>query len=161
MIQENVRGAQKYVGRAQWHYVSYYLWGDVPALMPVPMTRRMKSAISCAPMRFADRVANTPEEAHALHYRLPDGSKTSGLVQKRNGHGHTRHLTNQAEHDAVKGVGIGSSSWQKKEDRHPNDPRNFYSKSNARKAASARIAKIPFALAQYIAATYKPERVAA
>jgi hypothetical protein len=34
MIQENVRGAQKYVGRAQWHYGSYYLWGDVPALMP-------------------------------------------------------------------------------------------------------------------------------
>lgn len=35
MVQENVKGAQPYVGRAQWHYGSYYLWGDVPALMPV------------------------------------------------------------------------------------------------------------------------------
>src|SRR6185437_12318062 len=26
MIQENVRGAQKYVGKADWHYGSYYLW---------------------------------------------------------------------------------------------------------------------------------------
>jgi len=34
MIVENVVGAQKWVGRAAWHYGSYYLWGDVPALMP-------------------------------------------------------------------------------------------------------------------------------
>lgn len=35
MVVENVRGAQKWVGRARWHYGSYYLWGDVPALMPM------------------------------------------------------------------------------------------------------------------------------
>ena len=35
MIVENVKGAQKWVGRAKWHYGSYYLWGDVPALMPM------------------------------------------------------------------------------------------------------------------------------
>lgn len=34
-IQENVRGAQPWVGRAAWHYGSYYLWGDIPALMPL------------------------------------------------------------------------------------------------------------------------------
>lgn len=34
MVVENVRGAQKWVGRAQGHYGSFYLWGDVPALMP-------------------------------------------------------------------------------------------------------------------------------
>jgi hypothetical protein len=34
LIVENVRGAQKWVGRARWHYGSFYLWGDVPALMP-------------------------------------------------------------------------------------------------------------------------------
>ena len=39
----------------------------------------------------------------------------------------------------------------------PNDPRRFGSKSNARKAASAAIAKIPLPLARYIAKTYKPE----
>ncbi len=34
MVVENVKGAQPWVGRAQWHCGSFYLWGDVPALMP-------------------------------------------------------------------------------------------------------------------------------
>jgi hypothetical protein len=34
LIVENVRGAQPWVGRAKWNFGSYYLWGDVPALMP-------------------------------------------------------------------------------------------------------------------------------
>lgn len=34
LIVENVKGAQPWVGRAAWHYGSFYLWGDVPALMP-------------------------------------------------------------------------------------------------------------------------------
>jgi hypothetical protein len=34
MVVENVRGAVPWVGRAAWNYGSYYLWGDVPALMP-------------------------------------------------------------------------------------------------------------------------------
>lgn len=35
LIVENVCGAQKWVGRAAWKFGSYYLWGDVPALMPI------------------------------------------------------------------------------------------------------------------------------
>ena len=41
MIVENVCGAQKWVGQAGWHHGSYYLWGDVPALMPT--TKGMKN----------------------------------------------------------------------------------------------------------------------
>ena len=37
MVVENVRGAQKWVGRARWNFGSYYLWGDVPALMPMTL----------------------------------------------------------------------------------------------------------------------------
>ncbi len=40
LIVENVKGAQPWVGRAKWHYGSFYLWGDVPALMP--MGRKLK-----------------------------------------------------------------------------------------------------------------------
>lgn len=36
MVVENVRGAQEWVGKARWNFGSYYLWGDVPALMPIP-----------------------------------------------------------------------------------------------------------------------------
>jgi hypothetical protein len=35
LIVENVKGAQPWVGRAKWHFGSYYLWGDIPALMPL------------------------------------------------------------------------------------------------------------------------------
>jgi site-specific DNA-cytosine methylase len=34
MVIENVKGAQPWVGRARWNFGSFYLWGDVPALMP-------------------------------------------------------------------------------------------------------------------------------
>jgi hypothetical protein len=36
LIVENVRGAQKWVGRARWAWGPYLLWGDVPALLPYP-----------------------------------------------------------------------------------------------------------------------------
>ncbi len=36
LVVENVRGAQKWVGQARWNFGSFYLWGDVPALMPPP-----------------------------------------------------------------------------------------------------------------------------
>lgn len=35
LVVENVKGAQKWVGRAGWHFGSFYLWGDIPALMPI------------------------------------------------------------------------------------------------------------------------------
>ncbi len=35
LVVENVNGAQPWVGRARWRYGSFYLWGDVPALMPI------------------------------------------------------------------------------------------------------------------------------
>lgn len=41
LVVENVKGAQRWVGRAAWHYGSYYLWGDVPALMPFTAHRKV------------------------------------------------------------------------------------------------------------------------
>jgi hypothetical protein len=35
LVVENVRGAQPYVGRARWHYGPFYVWGDVPAIVPM------------------------------------------------------------------------------------------------------------------------------
>lgn len=39
LIVENVKGAQPWVGRARWNFGSFYLWGDVPALMPIILGR--------------------------------------------------------------------------------------------------------------------------
>ena len=34
LVVENVKGAQRWVGSAEWHSGAFYLWGDVPGLMP-------------------------------------------------------------------------------------------------------------------------------
>ena len=34
LIVENVRGAERWVGSARWKHKTFYLWGDVPTLMP-------------------------------------------------------------------------------------------------------------------------------
>ena len=129
LIVENVRGAQKWVGRAKWNFGSYYLWGDVPALMPFTFH---------APKRALDDV-RAGKRRHCEDGQVAlfgashetRGVKVIGQLSIRHGHGHTRHLTNQSEHDG--------------------------SKSNARKAASAMIAKIPLALSTHIARVFYPK----
>lgn len=141
LVVENVMGAQKWVGRAAWHY-GFYLWGDVPALMPVRF-----SGHKVPGFRF-DGAGGSFQSAAV------NGTKTVGHVNKRDGHTHTRHLTNQAEHDGVKGAA----------DQLGGDRRTWFdggltkhgSKSNARRRASALIAKIPLPLARHIARAYYP-----
>lgn len=128
LVVENVAGAQPWVGRARWSFGSFYLWGDVPALMPAAIKGRMKSQISCVPKQFSDRIAATPGEAHAFHYALPaeDGRKVPGFRfdgSKR----------------SFQSASVARSS-----------------KSSSRKAASAQIAKIPEVLARHIGRTYRP-----
>ena len=43
LVVENVRGAVPWVGKAKWAAGSMYLWGDVPALMPIYRHVKVKS----------------------------------------------------------------------------------------------------------------------
>jgi hypothetical protein len=69
LVVENVKGAQKWVGRARWNFGSFYLWGDVPALMP--MARAIKNADGSW---FA--VAHNTGSGHGQN---PAGRKVKGL----------------------------------------------------------------------------------
>lgn len=146
LVVENVRGAQKWVGRSRWNYGSFHLWGDVPALMPQTKQLRMKSRITATGERFDERIANTPDEAHALHYKMP-----TVLAQKGIPHAPTCHWTNPAENGTKCGGDWFNAS-------QPSISRLTGSKSKARKSASAAIAKIPFPLARHIANYWKPEQ---
>lgn len=154
MVVENVRGAQKWVGRAAWNYGSFYLWGDVPALMPMTLKatkipnqgleQRHPQGIS--PQWGAKKYGDAaPNKAEMRRHR-------SQLLELRTKERDAGHWTNPAEHEGVKQGG----DWWNKECRKTGMAR-FGSKSNARKAASAMIAKIPFPLAQHIARVFKPE----
>jgi hypothetical protein len=115
LVVENVCGAQPWVGRARWSYGSYYLWGDVPALMPKVLTK--------AGMK----------PPHAYNRRHGTGSWFAiDLASARDGVTHPSQIARKSS-----GVRISQSN-------------------SARKAASARIAKIPFALSSWIARVYRP-----
>lgn len=81
--------------------------------------------------------------------RLNEGTKTIGHVNKRDGHAHTRCLTNQRESDGVK-QHLSGPAW------FDEGAAKFSSASSSRKAASAMIAKIPEPLARHFARVFKP-----
>jgi len=72
MVVENVRGAEPWVGRAKWKHGSFYLWGDIPALMPVVM-----SATKVPGFRF-DGSGKSFQTASVLHHSDDDGRKIGG-----------------------------------------------------------------------------------
>ena len=150
MVVENVRGAQKWVGRAAYHYGSFYLWGDVPALMPIATARVMKEGVA--------HRSNGETNFHGSAARAA-GVKVASDSGRRTDPGKGAKFTTRdcgiekvAQYDENTGNKMGgdwlsdptSTCW-----RHG-------SKSPQRKAASAMIAKIPFPLALHIARTFKP-----
>ncbi len=138
LIVENVRGAQKWVGRARWNYGSFYLWGDVPALMP-PVNNRAALKIG---------IAHRPDGATNFHgFKVPgfrfdrSGSFQSASV-RRTAPGNGARFTSR-DCDGRKGAGSGAEWFD-------GNLCAFSSKSRSRKEASALIAKIPLPLARHI-----------
>jgi hypothetical protein len=197
LVVENVKGAQPWVGRARWSFGSFYLWGDVPALMPIVLkaTKQNREVLNrdghnvilpqvvnreTPGMNWSDKskrgqdftrlagreaVKGKPYETgnknnggswFAIAHNTtrgkgqnPDGRKTSGHQNIRNGHTHTKHLTCPDEH-GVKHRGSGAIWFD-------TGPASLPSSSLRRKAASAMIAKIPLPLSRHIAATFRRE----
>jgi hypothetical protein len=137
LIVENVRGAQRWVGRARWNYGSFYLWGDVPALMPITFR--------------GTKVPNFRFDGSGASFQ------TAG-VKMANGGAWGWFGDYASMRDGIKQHGSGRE-WFAGEGKIS---RMTSSKSPARKMASAMIAKIPLPLARYIGATFRPrlEKVA-
>ncbi len=160
LVVENVKGAQPWVGRARWSFGSFYLWGDVPALMP--------------PVYKATKVPGFQFDGHGGSFQTAATKNTggswfniahnttsgkgqnpvNGAPHIRDGEPHIKHLTNPDEH-----IKLGGSWFHGY--RQGQGPRNHGSKSVKRKMASAMIAKIPLTLSRHIAATYKPRELQA
>lgn len=132
LILENVRGAQKWMGKAQAHYGSFYLWGDVPVLLPVgkpvkgfqnpnPLSPGKRGPLNR--LRHLNKTAfpRECERKKPVTYRGPDMSK---------------------QRDSYKKCGMG------------NEP--GHSTPNARKEWSAKAAMIPEELAFWIGQCFYP-----
>jgi C-5 cytosine-specific DNA methylase len=139
MVVENVRGAEKWVGRAAAKYGSFYLWGDVPALMPIT---------KIVPKRAMDDLSNGQRKLAHAHLPIgdgPGGRKAGGTWFDKNGYNPMQ--------DGVDGHKNARNWWS---DGAGSLSATTSSKSNARKAASAIIAKIPLPLSRWIAHAWKP-----
>lgn len=126
MVVENVKGAQPWVGRARARYGSFYLWGDVPALMPIA------KAVKVATMGAGWYPPGHPKHVPGLGF-------------------------NTHAERAIKNGRKGGGDWFGS-GADCSVQRRAGSKSTARKAASAIIAKIPEPLARYVGATFYPVR---
>lgn len=93
MICENVKGAQPWVGRAQWHFGSFYLWGDIPALMPIPQKRGVK-IVGQNWSNFASPGEVTP---HWRMQAIDEGQKVGDQNEFRRSGQPSPHFTNPHE----------------------------------------------------------------
>lgn len=185
MVVENVRGAQPWVGRSRWHYGSFHLWGDVPALMPItrgPLKggdRNKNRAEGHAwTASFADTLEtknsggswfNIAHNTESGTGQNPDGRKVPGFRFDGSGRSFQSESVKTVGHVNIRdGYRVTQDLTNQAEsdgvkgftpDGQPlgkNELGRYGSKSPQRKAASAMIAKIPLPLAQWIARVYKP-----
>lgn len=173
LVVENVKGAQPWVGRAAWHFGSFYLWGDVPALMPPSKVLKVpgfnfhqfeKTGKSGGSFQSA-AVAGTKVPGLAPGHFPPGGLAQGHLngtkvpsMNSRDGYGKPGYKAQgfnvtaaQRYRESVKNGGdwFGSGA-------NCSLQRRASSRSDSRKAASAQIAKIPLPLSQWIAKVYRP-----
>jgi hypothetical protein len=156
LIVENVRGAQPWVGRARWNFGSFYLWGDVPALMPMALNDVKVPGLEDGkfpPGGLAQGAIELGRKLPGFRFDGSGRSFQSASVEGCKGIPHRTkgHWTNPVEHEGVKQHGSGRE-WFAGEGKIS---RMTSSASPARKMASAMIAKIPLPLSRHIAAVYR------
>jgi hypothetical protein len=189
LIVENVRGAQPWVGPAKANYGSFYLWGDVDMvgnriviggasfaspMIGAPARIALKQPGNNGAYLWKDRPVprfNDGENAHKTAggswFRERNGEPQPGIRHEDRGikvaseDGRRTDVGLGARFTSrdcgVEGTKIGGDWFS-----DPNSTcRKHGSRSNARKAASAQIAKIPLPLSQFIASAFKPKRIEA
>ena len=160
LIVENVRGAQKWVGRARWNYGSFYLWGDVPALMPITMDRKMKALVAISHGQPSGNFHGFEQKVPGFRFDGSGKSFQSASVEatgvKVPGLKPGCFPPGGLAQGHIDGTKQGGDWFGR--NRESSMSRMYGSKSSKRKAASAMIAKIPYPLAQHIARSYYPRQ---
>jgi len=105
LVVENVKGAQKWIGKARGHFGSFYFWGDIDSVGSQIIAGRLKFGEGLkAPKRGGQKngggswfaIANNTTSGHGQN---PDGRKLPAHINEsiRNGKSPAR-WTNPAEH---------------------------------------------------------------
>jgi hypothetical protein len=158
LVVENVRGAQRWVGKARGNFGSFYLWGDVPALLPIPSNTVQNQGVA--------HRSNGETNFHG--YKLPGNNAPRRWVD--------REVKRLCDAGTKGGDCFSDPAWPGKQGGQKSDgikmPEGYErdhetpfgwpkpatsSRSPARKRASAEIAKIPLALSSWLAKCFYPK----
>ena len=115
LIVENVRGAQKWVGRAKWHFGSYFLWGDVPALMPMTFKEGVKQEL--AGTRKNGKGSRWFQDGAAKHASRSDSRKAASAQIAKIPFPLARHIASVFKSDG----GENETRMHRVEDRNDRD----------------------------------------
>lgn len=176
MVVENVRGAQGWIGKAKWNAGSMYFWGDVPALMPPHKVVKVQSfRFDGSGRSFQTASVRRTEPGNGARFTSRDcGAERCGCPRVCDCENfdvglisnecpvHNHFPPPQPAPDCpVHGDGGNRSRWFNDGPRSPGSISSSSSSPPARKAASARIAKIPAEISAWIGRAWLPERAAA
>ena len=148
IVLENVCGAQPWVGRANAHFGSYYLWGDVADVggKVVRADRPQFGEWTRAKRRTLKRengLGSSPSFNGGEH-------ETRGVKGGGDWFSDPTNPFRYPGNNGTKFEGASGAAW------FDLGPAAHGSQTSSRKAASAMIAEIPFELASYIARAFKP-----
>lgn len=155
LIVENVRGAQKWVGRSRWNFGSFHLWGDVPALMPVAV-----DAVKAPGMNWSDQTKRGQDFTRLAGRHAMDGIKVASVDGRRADVGRGARFTTLDCGFEAAGIKRRDQDGYARNHEKPfgwKAPRTS-SAGSARKAQSAMIAKIPLPLSRHIARVFADPR---
>ncbi len=185
MVVENVKGAQPWVGSAKANFGSFYLWGDVDMVGDRIIAGGLRWESVRAAKRGAQKHnPDGTEHGQGSWFKVADSKERGGRkVPGMNFHDFEKTGKPGRSFQSVDGlkrpcqsISSGFNNWPKDEEgayvlpdgskcgggwfgkgNDQSKMRKHNSRSQARKAASAQIAKIPYTLSHYIANAYKPK----
>jgi hypothetical protein len=151
LILENVRGAVPFMGKQTWNYGSYYFWGEMPALIPIPFMR--ENGIMSHRKGFKRSIPGSGNDPTGGYKSLPLDGKVylgnaqasfapardiadSNISKARNGPQRSKHVF-AGECERIDGVKSGLS----------------------RKFWAARVAMIPAELSEWIGKVFYPRNL--
>jgi hypothetical protein len=156
LVVENVKGAQPWVGRAKAHFGSYYLWGDVESIGG--------RIVRSGPLEFgmggvkAARRVQVPGMNWSDRTRPAQGFNMEAIKRERveqHGSGAAwfdKALDERRRQSGSKVTGDWFGSYAEQKAAGTISPGRLHGKnSDSRRAASALIARIPYALSLFIA----------
>ena len=160
MVVENVKGAQPWVGRAKAHFGSYYLWGSVEDVGGRIVASGLPTfGVASIRAELAQKFnPDGTQNGTGSWFAVADFKNRGASTKNSGGSWFAIGSPGQKEtgRNPVTGEGAKQGGDWFGSGENCSLQRRASSRSSARKAASAQIAKIPLELARHIARSFKP-----